>query len=188
MAGESVGKQSLHPGWVLAVLAVIVWHGINISRVVSPNCLLSVCYVANLILAAGILIRSGLLIGIGFGWALIALPLWVVNAVVMGHILISSLALHLTGLCAGFMSLRYQTMPRWLVVVAIPVGLVPYLLGQAFTDPQYNLNAAFRVQNGWQSLFPDFHLYVLVQLVVYTVIFLILPTFSNRLIYVGDRT
>lgn len=179
-------KEGLHPYWGLVVAAVLIWHGVGISLAVSPHYLLSVCYVANIILAAGILARSSLLTGIGFGWAVVALPLWIINLFATGQVMISSLALHTTGLSLGFLFFRHKTMPRWLVAAAIPSALVPYLLGRVLTDPRYNINAAFRVQNGWQSVFTDFHLYLLTQLAVFSLFFLALPAVSNRYIYIGD--
>lgn len=168
------------------VLAVVAWHGVSIVRVLGPDYLFSMCYLANIILAAGVILRSGLLLGTGFGWALVALPLWAINSWVTGQVSLSSMAFHTTGIGVGFLALRRTVLPRWIVLVAVPAGFFSYLLARAFTEPSHNINAAFRVQQGWEWMFSDVRAYVLAQLLVYSSVFLLVPVMSNRLVYAGE--
>lgn len=172
----------------MPVLAVVVWHGSHTARTLSPDYLLSLCYFSNVILAAGILYRSGLLLGVGFGWALIGLPLWIYQMCLTRYVTISSIAFHTTGLCLGFLALRRTRIPRWIVLTAIPTGLFSYLLAKVFTHPQFNINAAFRVQQGWEWAFPNEHVSFLVQLVAYTLYFWYLPVACCSFVYAGDKT
>jgi hypothetical protein len=143
-----VGDRNIHPllGW--GILALVLWHGITLVTRLAPDYLCSVCFMANAILAAGLIIGSGLMIGIGFGWAVIGLPLWAFHVWIAGDVLPSSVALHLIGCSVGFVGVRAVPPPRWLVLVALPVGICACLLARFLTHPCYNVNAVFRVQEG----------------------------------------
>jgi len=185
VAHDSQARSKLHPAWAGVVFAAVAWHGVNICSRLGCDYLLSVCFVANLILAAGILARSGLLIGIGYGWALIALPLWAIESFRVGFVAPSSVALHATGIGLGFCASRRTLIPNGLVFAAVPVGLLALLLARLLTRPEFNINTAFRVQEGWTGLFPDHRVYLLVQLAVYAAIFYCIPRVSNRFVCGG---
>jgi hypothetical protein len=165
--------------WAAPVLAALLWHGVSVSCRLGCDYLLSLCLLANVILAAGIAARSGLLIGVGFGWALIALPLWVYHCLRTGSVAPSSIALHATGVGIGFLATRRSAVPAGLALVAIPVGLLSLLLARLFTRPELNINAAFRVQDGWTSLFANYVVYLLVQVAAYSILFSLVPKLSG---------
>ncbi len=175
------GETRIHHGWGVAILAIVVWHGIDTVRHLGPDYLFSMCYLANALLAIGIIIASPPLIGVGFGWALIGLPLWTVDAWLSESVSPSSVVLHLAGVGVGILAVRHIELPRRLVLLAIPTGLLSYVLARAFTQPCHNINAAFRVQAGWEAVFADRCLYFLVQAAAYTSVFLLLPAVTDRL-------
>lgn len=175
------GKQHVLPGVI--VLAVTALHGIYVTRTLGPDFLFSMCFLANMILGAGIIFRSAWLTGTGFGWALIALPLWVFHSYITGQVYLSSIAFHVTGVCAGVLALRRMKLPQWLVLAAVPAGVLSVTLARLFTDPVHNINAAFRVQTGWESVFPGHISSMLAQLCAYSLIFLAVPSLGNRLLH-----
>lgn len=181
-------RRRLNPCWGFAILAVVAWHGIVISRTLGLDYLLSLCYLSHILLATGILVRSAPLVGTGFGWALIALPLWIFDSIHAGRLMFSSLAFHTIGIAVGFLALRRMTLPGWLAVVALPIGLLSFLLARFCTRLEFNINAAFRVQEGWELIFPDYRVYLVVQLAVYAMIFCILPAVNNRFVFAGEKT
>lgn len=181
-----IQARGVHRCWGIVVLAVVLWHGQYTARTLGADYLFSLCYFSNVLLAAGLMLRSALLIAVGFGWTLIGLPLWVADVIVTKTFVFSSLAFHTVGLCLGFVSARHMLFPRWLVCVALPAGLFSCLLARLFTDPHCNVNAVFRVQQGWEWLFPNFLISYLAQNIVYALCFWLLPWVSNRFIYEGE--
>ncbi len=64
------------------------------------------------------------------------------------------------------------------------VGLVLYGLARLLTDEALNVNAAFRVYQGWEGIFSNYTFYVFIMLVGYGVFFFVLPYISNRFLLV----
>jgi hypothetical protein len=123
---------------------------------------------------------SGLCVGVGFGWVLIAWPLWLVDTLVVRHFSVSCAMFHTVGLIAGLSALREVRVPRGIAWVAIPTGLAFFLLARWLTDPSLNINAAFHVQPGWNWAFPGLPESLGVQAVAYTLVFWYLPSLSRR--------
>lgn len=173
-------SASLYWGWGVLLLAVIVWHGISISLRLGTDYLFSACFLANSMLAAGILARSGLLVGAGFAGVLIALPLWGFHVWTTGQMAPSSLAFHTVGAGVGLAAVRRAVLPRWLALAVIAFWLCSCLLARLFTDPQHNINAVFRVQEEWQPLFHDFRLFLAAQVALYVLVCLFIPRLGRR--------
>jgi hypothetical protein len=180
-------KHGLHPWWGLVVVAIVLWHGLNTAQTLGTDYLFSLCYLTNLVLAAGLLCCSTLLIGIGFAWTVIGFPLWLLDVVITRSLVPSSLLFHTGGLFLGFYAARHMLIPRWLILTALPVGLFSCLLARLFTDPQYNINAVFRIQQGWEWLFPNFLTSYLAQVGAYALILSVFPQVCNRFVYKGVR-
>ena len=87
--------------WGLLPLLALLWHGAYTAIMLDAHYLFFVCYSANLILGIGIYVRSGLMVGIGTGWCLVAFPLWLYYAVLNSDWEISCIALHCCGLLVG---------------------------------------------------------------------------------------
>jgi hypothetical protein len=86
----------------------------------------------------------------------------------------------LIGCSVGFAGVRAVPPPRWLVLVALPVGICACLLARFLTHPCYNVNAVFRVQEGWGGMFPEHRMYLLTQGVAYALVFLLVPAVGRR--------
>lgn len=177
----------LHPYWGLVIVAIVLWHGFYTAQTLGADYLFSLCYLANLVLAAGLLCRSPLLVGIGFAWAVIGFPLWLLDVVITRTLVPSSLLFHTGGLFLGLYAARFTVFPRWLVLAALPIGLFSSLLARLFTDPQYNINAVFRIQQGWEWLFPNFLTSYLTQVGAYALILLAFPRICRRFVYKGGQ-
>ena len=180
-------KPGPHPWWGLVVVAIVVWHGFYTARTLGADYLFSLCYLTNLVLAAGLFCRSPLLIGIGFAWTLIGFPLWLGDVVITRAFVPSSLLFHTGGLFLGLYAARFMVLPRWLVLTGLPIGLFSCLLARLFSDPQYNINAVFRIQQGWEWLFPNFLTSYLTQVGAYALILLAFPRVCNKFIYKGSQ-
>lgn len=179
--------RGLHPYWGLAVVVIVLWHGLYTAHTLGTDFLFSLCYLTNLVLAVGLMCRSTLLISIGFGWTVIGFPLWLIDVFVTRELIPSSLLFHTGGLFIGFHAARHTVISRWLVLSALPLGLFSCLLARQFTDPQHNINAVFRIQQGWEWLFPNFLISYLTQVGVYALFFIGFPRVCNRFVYKGAQ-
>jgi len=169
--------------WALPPLITLIWHGLYTALYLHPDYLVFVCYTANLLLGIGILIRSPLFIGAGFGWTLIGFPLWLYDAILNSDWELSATLFHTCGPIVGILALRSFRLPGHTWIFAEFVGLVLYGLARLLTDGALNVNAAFRVYDGWEGIFSNYTLYFFIMLVGYGIFFFALPYISNRFLF-----
>ncbi|MEW5734300.1 MAG: hypothetical protein AB1921_05575 [Thermodesulfobacteriota bacterium] len=165
------------------LLAVLAWHIAYVVRHLSSDYLFFVCYAANLLLALGLIFRSGLPVGVGFGWALIALPLWLRESFRTHDWELSCTVFHLAGVVLGGLALPGYKLPRLTCVWAVLLGLFLQGASRLFTDEALNINAAFRVYEGWDTVFHSYPLYVLSMTLGFGLFFCALTFVNNRLLY-----
>jgi hypothetical protein len=175
-----------HRWWAMLPLIGALWRGIYTVLYSHPDYLLFVCYTANILLGVGILMRWPLLIGAGFGWTLIGFPLWMFDVILNNTWELSATVFHTCGLIAGLLALRHFRLPKYTWVFAEGIGLLLYGLARLLTDETLNVNAAFRVYEGWEGVFSNYPVYVLMMLVGYGAFFFVLPYVSNRFLFVED--
>lgn len=164
-------------------IAAVVWHAAHTVICLDVQYLLFVCYTSNLLLGIGILTGSGLLVGTGFGWTLIALPLWFHYAILQNDWEPSGIVFHVCGPIVGAMAVRHHRLPKHTCVFAMAVGAILQALARLFTDEALNINAAFRVYDGWEGLFSNYLAYSLAMLVGFGTFFVFLTFIGNRYIY-----
>jgi len=172
--------------WGVFLLIILIWHSIHISMHMSPDYLFFVCYSANLVLCIGIFLRSAFLIGTGIGWVLIAFPLWFFDSILHSDWEISCMLFHVCPVIIGTMALRHYRLPSYTWVGGAGLSLSLQFLARLFTDEKLNINAAFRVYDGWEGLFSNYRIYFLTMLVSFGLFFVMLTYLSNRFFYRGD--
>jgi hypothetical protein len=99
---------------------------------------------------------------------------------------LSATVFHTSGLIVGLLALRHFRLPKYTWVFAEGVGLLLYGLARLLTEETLNVNAAFRVYEGWEGIFSNYPVYVLMMLVGYGAFFFVLPYVSNRFLFVED--
>lgn len=169
-----------HRLWALPVAATLLWHGAYTVRTLDPQYLLFVCYAANLLLCFGIVVRSPLLIGSGCGWLLMALPLWLHDAILNDSWAPSCVLFHLAGLGVGAVVIRAYRLPRHTWAFALAVGLLLQGLARLFTNAALNINAAFRIYAGWEWLYPNYPRFWLAMLCGFSLSFALFTWVHNR--------
>jgi len=169
-----------HPAWGLPLLTTLVWHIGYTALYLTPQYLFFVCYAANLLLCLGIVRRSALFIGSGFGWLLIAFPLWFYDAILTNNWTPSCTLFHLVGLAVGGIVIRSYRLPRHTWAFAMAVGLVLQGLARLCTDPALNINSAFRIYAGWEWLYPNYPVFFLTLLGGFSLYFMIFTRLHNR--------
>lgn len=168
-----------YPAWGLLPLAVLVWHSLHTFFFLAPDYLLFVCYSANLLLVIGIFARSALLIGSGFGWIMIAFPLWLYDALIHSDWEISCTLFHIVGLVVGAMAVVRYRLPRHTWAFAAIIALTLQALARRFTNETLNINAAFRVYEGWEGVFTDYRVYMTFITMGFSLFFMLLTAINN---------
>jgi len=176
-----------HRGGGLLPLIALFWHGFYTILFLHPHNLLFVCYTANLFIGLGILWRFGNMVGIGFGWALLGLPLWIHYAIRNGDWSPSSIAFHLCGVLVGGIAIKDHKLSRYTWCMGLGLGILLFFISRIFTDESLNINAAFRVYEGWESLFPNYWIYLICMCFGFGSFFAFLTWFNNRYLYSWNR-
>lgn len=177
-----------HRMWGVVPFLAFAWHGAYTVEKLDPGYLLFVCYAANLLLGAGILSRSGLLTGTAFCWIVAAYPLWLYDVIRLSDWEPSGLVFHTSGLLVGALTMRFHFYPRHVWLSALGLGATMQVLARWLTRPDLNVNAAFRVYEGWESLFTSMVTYRFVMLFGFGASFVLLIWLNRRFTSIGHGT
>ncbi len=170
-----------HPlPWGMSLVAVVVWRGAHIALHSNPQYLYWLCYTANILLCLGIFARSGLFVGAGFGWQLIAFPLWLYEAVRTSSLDPGCTAFHVAGLAIGAAAIRSFRLPKHTWAFSLAVAVCLQLCTRLFTDESLNVNSAFRIYDGWEGVYPNYIVFYLSTLLVFGLAFAALTHLNNR--------
>jgi hypothetical protein len=104
-------------------------------------------------------------------------------AILSGDWKISGTLFHVCGPIVGILALRHFRLPKYTWIVAECVGAALYVLARLLTDEALNVNAAFRVYEGWEGIFSNYAWYVVIMLVGYGAFFFALPYVTNRFLF-----
>lgn len=171
--------------WAILPLLVLMWNAVYVSSTLDPQYFFFVCYAANLILIVGIALRIALFIGVGLVWTIVAFPLWLYDSIHLANWELSCGLFHVTGLLMGLFSLKYYRLPRNTWLYAILLGFIMQISARQFTDESLNINAAFRIYEGWEGIFSSYSLNMISMTVGFGLFFYIFVVCSNRVFH-GD--
>ena len=170
----------------MAPIVATTWHSAYTVAYLKAEYLLFICYPANILLGLGILAGSGILLGVGLGWTTIGLPLWLYDAIFVTPSDPSAVAMHVAGPVAGLLAARSIRIPENYWMAAVAFALVMQYLAWLFTDPALNVNAAFRVYEGWEWMFSDYRLYMLSVYAGFGGYLFALGAVARRYIFLGE--
>lgn len=168
--------------WSMPLVILLVWHVTDTIFRLGWQYLFFVCYTANVLLCIGLLRRSSLLIGVGFGWLVIAFPLWLYDAILTSNWELSCTLFHIIGLPIGVVAFFSYRLPFLTPVAAVGIAMLLHVLARLFTDEALNINSAFRVYNGWETVYPNYILFYLISLIGFSGVFAVLTWLNNRLL------
>ncbi len=170
-----------HPlPWGMPLAVTIAWHVVHTVLYSNPQYLFFVCYAANVLLCLGIFARSALLVGAGFGWLLVAFPLWLYDAIRISNWEPSCTLFHVTGLAVGAAAIRSYRLPRLTWAFSLALAAVLQLCARLFTDEALNINSAFRIYDGWEGVYPNYAVFYLSALAAFGLAFAALTYLNNR--------
>ena len=125
-------------------------------RVGGMGNLLWMCNVGNVLLAIGLLSGRRELIRATAIWTIPGLALWL--RYVVGHYetFLSSVFVHVGALAVGLIAVRIVRMDRIAWAYAFVWYLILQVAARWITNPELNVNLAFRVQPGWEQWFSSY--------------------------------
>ncbi len=141
-----------------------VWRG-------TPEEALWGCTMATLAVGVGWLAGSPTLHAVGVLWLTLGLPFWLLDLVMGGEFIPTSVLTHLGGLAIGLAGLARLGMPRHAWWRAVAAFAVLQAICRWTTPPSTNVNVAHSIWKGWEGVFPSYPVYWAVMLAVYGVVF-----------------
>jgi hypothetical protein len=125
-----------------------------------PAEVLWMCHLGALFVGVGILLSSPVVNGIGTLFLCIGTPLWVMYLAGGGEFYPTSMFPHLGGLVIGLYGVRRLGFcsGTWWKAVAALITLI--LVCRLVTPAQANINVAFAIYAGWETLFPSHPVYI----------------------------
>jgi hypothetical protein len=139
-------------GFFLANLAANFGEG-------HPGNSLWMCYLANLLLAAGLLLNRPEPIRPGAIWILPGIPLWLMDMISTGIVRPTGVLAHLGGAAVGIFALSRFRVGRRAWLHAFLLFLAVQQLCRWATPPDLNVNLAHGIYAGWEQMFTGYWSY-----------------------------
>lgn len=143
----------------LLPLGFFLAHGLYYWKHVGLGNMLWMCTLANLMLAAGLLIGYAWLIRLAVIWLIPGLPLWLFYLAQDGEWLVTSFFTHVGGLIVGLVVLSVVRFDRRTSMHAFLWYLFLQQISRMVTAPALNVNVAHNVYQGWETVFSAYWQY-----------------------------
>jgi len=137
----------------LLPLSFFLSQAFHYWRVGGAGNLLWMCNIGNLLLAGGLFSERRELIRVAAIWTIPGIVIWILYVVLKYEVVLSGILAHVGGVLVGLFVLRIVRMDRIAWTYAFVWYLVVQLAARLFTSPDLNVNVAFRIQTGWESVF-----------------------------------
>lgn len=124
-----------------------------------PGNSLWMCYLANLLLAAGLFLARPELLRPGALWILPGIPLWMLDMISTGIVRPTGVLAHLGGAAVGIYALGRYRAGRGAWLHAFLLFLAVQQLCRWVTPPDLNVNLAHGIYAGWEKMFPGYWAY-----------------------------
>lgn len=125
-----------------------------------------ICNVGNVLLGVGLLIGHRELIRAAAIWTIPGLAIWIFYVLLPSGFYLSTTMAHVGGIVVGLIALRRVRMDRNAWIYAFAWALLIQLVTRALTSPELNVNVAYRIQPGWETLFNSYWKFWLVMAVL----------------------
>jgi hypothetical protein len=161
---------------VILYLPHAIWH---IAHGSSWD-LLWVCNVSMPVLAFGAFTKNARACVVAFLFLAYGTPIWLLDLVSGGGIVITSPLVHVLGLMAAAHAVRTFGWPPRTWIVAAAASAFVLGVSCAISPESANVNMAFRVYAGWETHFPNHVLYLAMMWGSATALFAILEAIARR--------
>ncbi len=153
----------------LLALAFFAVQAIHYWRFGGMGHLLWMCNLGNVLLGIGLLIDHRELIRAAAIWTIPGLVIWVIYVLLPSGPYFSTTQAHVGGFIVGMIALRRVGMDRVAWVYAFAWFLFTQLAARLLAPPELNVNAAHRIQDGWNGTFASYWKFWLVMTVTVAV-------------------
>jgi hypothetical protein len=140
------------------------------------------CHVSNLVLAAGLALRSPRVVGVAMLWLVFGTGAWILNLAGGATMVITSLLTHVGGLVVAISGIRRLGFPAGTWIRAVLLFAACQLLSRWLTPAEFNLNLAHRVWEGWERAFPSYGWYLLMIYAAASSVFIVVEMLARRLV------
>jgi hypothetical protein len=164
----------------LAILFYIFHGWYWVTKGVPANVLWA-CHLGSFLIGLGLLSRISVFLSIGVSWLVLGNGMWILYLTGGGEFVFTSLLTHLGGIVIGVFALFRYGFPQWTWLWATISLFAVQQISRWITPAEENINLAFRVHNGWESIFPSYSLYLLFLLLFIILLFYIVEIFFRRI-------
>ena len=140
----------------LLPLAFFAVQAIHYWRFGGLGHLLWMCNAGNVLLGVGLLLSHRELIRAAAIWTIPGLVLWIIYVLLPSGLYFSTTQAHVGGFIVGMLALRRVGMDRLAWIYAFAWYLLTQLVARLLTPADLNVNAAHRVQDGWDKTFTSY--------------------------------
>ena len=122
----------------------------------TPEHLLWLCNLSNLVLAAGLFFQRPLLIRIAALWLIPGIPLWLWDMSRTGSAPLSTFLSHLGATIVAIIALAKVRAKPNVFIYAWVYGFLVQLICRYVTPPELNVNVAFQIYPGFDRIFHNY--------------------------------
>ncbi len=177
---SSAPRQKLVVLGARALLCYVIHSGYHVLFGIPADALWT-CNIGTLLVALGALFCRPMPIAIGVSWIAFGNPLWLLDIATGAAFLPTSLLTHVGGLLLGVFAIRELGWPKGVWWRAVLGNWALILLTHFVTPATDNVNLAFRVQDGWEHIFPGYLVYMAFLSAVGALVFLLVDWIARRL-------
>lgn len=155
---ELIGKRQALQFRLLGILPLVFFltQSVHYWRLGQLGHMLWMCNIGNLLLALGLFFQRALLVRIAGIWMFPGLVIWLWYVAMQWGSFASSTLAHVGGLVVGLIALQRVRFDRITWRYAVAWFLMLQLVSRIVTPAELNVNVAFSVYGGWQTVFNSY--------------------------------
>lgn len=155
---EKINNKIKNLYGVLAILFYII-HGTYWIYKGVPSNLLWVCHIGSVLVGIGWLLNSARTNAIGVLWLCLGNIMWAIYLYTTRDFEPTSVLTHIGGIIIGIIGVYRMGIPKYSFAIAVVTLGIMQLITHFTTLDAENVNLAFRVQDGWENMFPSYFWY-----------------------------
>ena len=118
--------------------------------------LLWICNLGNILLGIGLLLDQREMIRAAAIWTVPGLAIWINYVLLASGFYFSTTLAHVGGIAVGLIALSRVGMDRRAWIYAFCWSLLAQIAARLFTTAELNVNVAFKIQTGWETIFSSY--------------------------------
>lgn len=120
-----------------------------------------ICHIGCLLVGVGMIIKIHTISATGFLLLCVGNIGWILYLLAGGELILPSTLTHIGGFLIGLYVILKNGIPNHTYLYSLFCFAFLQLLARLTTNSQENVNLAFKIQEGWESLFPSYPIYLI---------------------------